>query len=208
MDTLIRLKRSQVESAARVLARAFENDSLYVVYFPDATKRIQQIYHLMKFSIRYCMRYGEVYTTSSNLEGIALLQLEEPILEQDQEDEPTSIFLNWLNFRLWVSLGDTLEKVTSDYGYMVSIHRELIPSCHWYFFIIGVDPKFQAQGFGSSLISSMLVRVDKGRLSCYLDTNTERNLALYKHFGFKVVKRSEIPGSDVINWSMVREPHD
>lgn len=211
MDTLIRLRRSQVELASKVLARAFENDLLHIVYFSDISKRFQQIYRLMKFSIRYCMRYGEVYTTSSKLEGIALWLLEDPLGEQDQEDKPMGIFVNWLigklaNFRLRISLGKRLEKVTSFYGYMVSIHRELVPTRHWNLFILGVDPKFQGQGFGSRLITPMLARIDKEELPCYLDTNTEENIALYEHFGFNVAKRYRIPDSDIINWSMVREP--
>ena len=64
MDNNFRFKRSQVEPAVRVLARAFENDPLQIAYFPDATKRVEQNYHLMINSIRYCMRYGEVYTIS------------------------------------------------------------------------------------------------------------------------------------------------
>jgi len=205
MDTLIRLKRSQLTAAAKVLARAFENNPVCVAFFPDTAKRVRQNYHLMKSSIRYSMRYGEVYITSPRLEGIALWQLEDPIEEQEQQGKPGSVFANWVDFGLWLSLGKALERVNSLYGYVFSTHYELVPSQHWYFFTIGVDPKFQGQGFGGGLIRTMLARIDEEQLPCYLDTNTEKNVALYEHFGFKVVKRYQIPGSDVINWSMVRE---
>ena len=205
MDTLLPLKRSQVKAAAKMLSRAFERDPLHMVYFPDASKRVQQIYHLMKYSIRYCMRFGEIFTTSSKLEGIALWQLEDSLVEQSQEDKPRSLFVNWLLFRLRVALGESLEKVFSLYDYTVSVRHELVPSRHWYFFILGVDPKFQGQGFGSRLISPILTRIDKEQLPCYLDTNNEKNVGLAQHYGFKVVKRYQIPGSEVINWSMVRE---
>lgn len=205
MGALFRLKRSQVKAAAKMLARAFENDPLHIAYFPDTTKRVQQIYHLMFHSIRYCMRYGEVYTTSSKLEGIALWQLVDPIVEQDQEDKPTSLFANWLLFRLRVALGKALEKVFSLYDYMLSKQYEIVPSRHWYFIVLGVDPKFHGQGFGSRLITPMLARVDKEQLPCYLDTNNEKNIRLYEYFGFKVVKKYQIPGSEVINWSMLRK---
>ena len=205
MDGLLRLKRSQVEDVTNMLVRAFVNDPLHLFYFPDINKRVQQIYHLMNYSIRYCMRYGEVYTTSSKLEGVALWQLEGPIVEQGHGDKPMSLFVNWLLFRLWVGLGKALEKVISLYDYTVSIQHELVPSRHWYFFVLGVDPKFQGQGFASRLITPMLARIDKEQLPCYLDTYNEKNVGLAQHFGFKVVKRYQIPGSDVINWSMVRE---
>ena len=121
-----------------MLVRAFVNDPLHLFYFPDINKRVQQIYHLMNYSIRYCMRYGEVYTTSSKLEGVALWQLEGPLVEQGHGDKPMSLFVNWLLFRLWVGLGKALEKVISLYDYTVSIQHELVPSRHWFFFVLGV----------------------------------------------------------------------
>ena len=203
MDNLFRLKRSQVEPAAKILARAFENDPLIIDWFPDATKRVEQNYHLMINSIRYCMRFGEVYTTSPKLEGIALWQFEDP--KEEQQDKPRSLFANWLFFRLTVALGEALEKVDSMYDCMISTQYELVPSPHWYFFVIGVDPNFQGKGFASGLITPMLARIDKEQLGCYLDTNKENNVGLYQHFSFKVLKKYQIPGFNIINWSMLRE---
>jgi ribosomal protein S18 acetylase RimI-like enzyme len=202
MDNLIRLKRSQVEPAAKILAKAFENDPLHITYFPDPTKRVKQNYHLMKFSLRYCMRYGEVYTTSPKLEGIALWQFEDP--KEEEQDKSVSLFSNWLSFRLEVALGEAVEKVYSVYDYMLSTQYKLIPSPHWYFFIIGVDPNYQGKGYASRLIKPMLARINEKKLQCYLDTNIEKNVRRYQHFGFKVLKKYQIPGTNVINWSMLR----
>ncbi|MCK5341794.1 MAG: GNAT family N-acetyltransferase [Candidatus Heimdallarchaeota archaeon] len=157
----------------------------------------------MKNSIRYCMRFGEVFTTSPKLEGIALWQLKDP--REKRQDDPLSLFINWINFALAVALGEALERVQSFYGYTLSTHYELLPSLHWYFFIIGVDPNFQRKGFASRLITPMLARIDKEQLPCYLDTNNEKNVGIYQHFGFKVLKKYQIPGSNVMNWSMLRE---
>jgi len=203
MYNLFRLKRNQVKLAAKLLARAFENNPVCIAFFPDPTKRVKQNYHLMKNSIRYCMRFGEVYTTSPKLEGIALWQLEDS--REEQQDKPISLSINWFNFVLAVALGKSLEKVRSVYDYVYKTHFTLVPSRHWYFFVIGVDPNFQGKGFASSLIKPMLARIDKEQLGCYLDTNNEKNVGLYQHFGFKVLKKYQIPGTNVINWSMSRE---
>jgi len=203
MDTLFQLHKNQVESAAKVLAKAFLNDPLHVAYFPDSSKRIKQNYYLMKNSLLYCMRYGEVFTTSPKLEGIALWLLKDP--SKKQQDDPFGLFINWINFALAVALGKTLEKVQSLYGYTLSTQYELVPSRHWYFFIIGVDLTSQGKGYATRLIEPMLARIDKEQLGCYLDTNNEKNVGLYQRFGFKVLKKYQIPGSNVMNWSMFRE---
>ena len=203
MDSLFQLKRSQVKPAAKMLARAFENNPVCIAFFPDSNKRVKQNYHLMKNSIRYCMRFGEVYTTSPKLEGISLWQLEDS--REEQQDKPISLSINWFNFVLAVALGKSLKKVHSLYDYVYKTHFTLLPSRHWYFSVIGVDPNFQGKGFASSLIKPMLARIDKEQLGCYLDTNNEKNVGLYQHFGFKVLKKYQIPGTNVINWSMLRE---
>ena len=202
MDGLFRLKRSQVDAAAKVLARAFEHDPLHISYFPDPTTRVEQNYHLMKYCIRYGMMFGEVYTTSSRLEGIALWQLKDPV---EELNKPRSLFSNWLTFRLEVALGEVVEKVYSVYDIMISTQFELIPSLHRYLFIIGVDPHFKGKGYASRLIKPMLSRIKREQLPCYLDTNNEENVGLYQHYGFNVLKRYQFPGTNVINWSMLRE---
>jgi len=203
MDNLFQLKRSQIDYAAEVLTRAFEKDPLFIAYFPDSTKRTEQNYQLMKFCIRYSMRLGEVYTTSPKLEGIALWQFEDSL--EKQKEKPRSLFANWLSFRLEVDLGEIVQNVYSIYEHIISTQHELIPSAHWYLQIIGVDPFFQKKGFASRLIKPMLARIDKEQLSCYLDTNIEKNVEIYQYFGFKILKKYQIPGTNVINWSMLRE---
>jgi len=207
MDTLLRLKRSQVDSAAKVLARAFESDPVCIAFFPDASKRFLQNYALMDHSVRYNMRYGEVYITSPKLEGVALWQRTASLNEQEleQQDRFRRLYLSWLNFRWWLALGKGVERVKALYEPVFAIHDELVPMQHWYCQTIGIAPEFQGQGFGSRLIKPMLVRIDEEQLPCYLDTNNEENVSLYEHFGFNVVKRYVLPGSDVINWSMIRE---
>ncbi|MHA1885977.1 MAG: GNAT family N-acetyltransferase [Promethearchaeota archaeon] len=203
MNKLSQLNRNQAKSAAKVLARAFLNDPLYKAYFPDNSKRFMQNFHLMRNNILYCMRFGEIFVTSPKLEGIALWQLNDP--SEKKLDDTFKIFLNWINFSLAVALGKNLETVQSIYRYTHSVHYELMPSRHWYFFIVGVDPDSQGKGYASHLIKPILSRIDKEQLGCYLDTNNEKNVGIYQHFGFKVMKKYQIPGSNVMNWSMIRK---
>ena len=69
--------------------------------------------------------------------------------------------------------------------------------------MIGVDPNHQGKGFASRLIYPMLARMDKEGLPCYLDTNNEGNVKIYEHIGFKLIKKYLIPGTSVLNWSML-----
>ena len=71
--------------------------------------------------------------------------------------------------------------------------------------LIGVDPHHQGKGFASKLIKPMLARIDKQELPCFLETVDERDVAIYKHFGFNVVDESVVPATGMTSWAMLRQ---
>jgi ribosomal protein S18 acetylase RimI-like enzyme len=92
------------------------------------------------------------------------------------------------------------------YGrYVDNLHRKLVPYPHWYLQIIGVDPKYQGQGFSSRLVRPVLERIDRERMSCFLETNTGKNVAIYRRFGFEVVSEDKMPGTEVTSFAMLRK---
>src|SRR5512133_1438798 len=76
---------------------------------------------------------------------------------------------------------------------------------HWYLFILGTEPAAQGRGMGSALLSHVLARVDADGMPAYLESSSERNLALYGRHGFEVTSEVAIPGGPKI-WPMWREP--
>jgi ribosomal protein S18 acetylase RimI-like enzyme len=89
--------------------------------------------------------------------------------------------------------------------FMDDVHKRLVPYKHWYLMVLGVDPGFQGKGYASKLLKPMLERADREKLPCYLETNDEVDVTIYRHFGFKVLEESLIPKTTVKNWAMFRE---
>ena len=76
---------------------------------------------------------------------------------------------------------------------------------HWYLFILGTEPAAQGRGLGSALLDQGLARVDADGMPAYLESSSERNLALYGRHGFEMTSEVVIPGGPRI-WPMWREP--
>ena len=55
---------------------------------------------------------------------------------------------------------------------------------------------------GSALLKHTLAPVDAQGVAAYLETTTERNVALYRRHGFEVTDRFDLPG--VTFWTMTR----
>jgi hypothetical protein len=52
----------------------------------------------------------------------------------------------------------------------------------------------------------MLERIDRDRMPCALDTNIDKNVAIYRRFGFDVISEDEMPGTPVTSFLMLRRP--
>ena len=52
----------------------------------------------------------------------------------------------------------------------------------------------------------MMKKLDDDNLKCFLETQEERNVAYYQRFGFEIAKETIIPGLNLQNWVMIREP--
>ncbi len=77
---------------------------------------------------------------------------------------------------------------------------------HAYLMFLGVRQSAQGHGVGSRLLKVGCDRLDAAGTPAYLETQTERNIALYERFGFTVTSENR-PRADAPRlWSLWREP--
>jgi ribosomal protein S18 acetylase RimI-like enzyme len=198
---LLRLTLKERAAGAAVLGRAFTDYELFRHYFPDERERRAAADTFAFISLSLCLKYGEVYVSSADLEGVAawLPPGKSPFgVWQVIRSVPVSILARFAREgagRMWA------------YGRHVdSLRRRLVPYPHWYLQIIGVGPAYQRQGFSSRLLRPVLERIDRGRMPCYLETNAVKNVAIYRRFGFEVVSEEKMPGTEVTTFAMLRKP--
>jgi ribosomal protein S18 acetylase RimI-like enzyme len=198
---LLRLTLKERDAGAAVLGRAFAEYELFRYYFRDETERRAAADTFALVSVSLCLKYGEVHASSEKLEGVAawLPPGKAPFgLRQIMRSVPLPIVVRFARQgagRMWA------------YGRFVDdLHRRLVPYPHWYLQIIGVGPAYQGQGFSSRLLRPVLERIDRERMPCYLETNAEKNVAIYQRFGFEVVSEDKMPGTEVTAFAMLRKP--
>ena len=201
MTGLINVSRAGGKQAAKTLARAFYDYPLLKYYYPDDAKREKIGYFFVASGVYAGISSGEVYTTSVNMEGIAVWILSDHYsmtFSRMIRSVPFPVILGLLRngFQRMKDVGDYLDKV----------HERLARHKHMYLQIIGVDPQHQGKGFAGKLIRPMLAGLDKEKMPCYLETLDKKNVGLYEHFGFKVLEESVIPGTPLTNWAMLRGP--
>ena len=84
-------------------------------------------------------------------------------------------------------------------------HHRVHPR-HYYLRAIGIDPRVQARGIGSSLVAPVLELADERVVGCFLQTATRENVSWYERFGFRVVAAYRPTSSWPEVWAMWRDP--
>lgn len=200
LEDILRLNRSHIQPAIKVLERAFQNYPLFENYYPDEMTKKKIAYYYSSFAVSIGMRYGEIYATSHNIEGVAVWI--------PSEKYPMTFWRLLFSVPLPVLFGFGRHggaRMRHLGAYIDAVNKRLASFTHWYLWIIGVDPIFQGNGYASKLLRPMLSRIDKEGLSCYLETLDEHNVPIYEHLGFEVIDKAAIPKTSFTNWAMLKK---
>ena len=199
LNELIRLSKAHIKRASLVLSRAFQNDPVLRWQMPDANKRLANLHYFWELTLRIGIKYGVVYGTSEDLEGVAIWR------------PPQNVNISYWKFvkkggyKFPFKFGiKTTKRMTFLQAVNDSIRNIYMKVPYWYLDVIAVDPKFQGKGFASMLLKPMLRRVDKQNLPIWLETNLERNVQFYKHYDFTILEEIIIPNTNIVDWFMIR----
>ncbi|MFW9828093.1 MAG: GNAT family N-acetyltransferase [Candidatus Thorarchaeota archaeon] len=201
---LKQLQEDQIEAASQVLSRAFQNDPLLIYLCPDPIERKIKCVKHCEWLILIGFVSGEVYTTSDEIEGVAIwhphtidykkwIKQSKEIIKKMRKVRKEIFSDAFYSERLMI-----VEEIAN------SFQNEHVNFPHWYLAFIGVDPLHQGKGFGNKLIKAKLAEIDKHNLTCYLHTENERNVEFYKHLGFELIGKNKIPHSEIYHYPMLR----
>ena len=198
--SIIRLDKTHVKQAAGVLSRALQEDPVFTYCIPDAATRKAKSHYIFETLMRYCILHGEAYATS----GFECVDICLP--HHKVEMNLWNLVCNGgLSVLIHLGLASVLRLLTVSKG-MCTIHKQLAPYPHKYGFLIGVEPSLQGQGYASPLLNYVFAKMDSEGVHRYLESTNEKNLALWEHYGFKVIKEYQIPKTQIRIWAMLRKP--
>ncbi len=198
---LVRLTKSDLVRGVEVLVNAFWDDPLNLFFIPESENRRKLFSEYLEFRLRFAIKYGEVYSTSPDFEGIAAW------FPPGMSDMTNFRMMRVGGLKLIRILGtDTISKMTRIASNVARLRKQRLTEPHWHLFPIAVDPKHQGKGYASVLMRPILERIHSEGLPCFLETLDEKNVSLYEHFGFEIIYKETIPEIELTNWGMVRSP--
>jgi ribosomal protein S18 acetylase RimI-like enzyme len=198
---LYRVKKGDIIRAGKVLAEAFQHDPLWNKIYEGESNIEKRFRAHFEVPVRYCLKYGEVYAPSEDLEGVVAWvpgKYADMTAWRIMRSGAMGAAMR-MGLSASKKLGLVFKPVTEDR------HEHMAKSTYLYLLVVGVATKLQGKGFGRKLIGAAIEESEREGLQLYLETELEENVKMYEHFGFRLLKRITLPIVDLPMWEMMRK---
>lgn len=192
------VSEKDIEKLSDVAMDAYENYPLHNWFSGGAyNKKASKL--IMKISIKTMIHEGVIYADSEAIHGFAIW------MPPGFTGSKTLPFL--LNGGISLVLNSGIQiigKLLNYESFAMNLKKKFTNHLDWYLYNLSVEKNSQGRGIASKLLQPMLQFVNEEQRPCYLETNKDSNVPLYKHFGFELQEESMIPNSKVKHYPMVR----
>jgi ribosomal protein S18 acetylase RimI-like enzyme len=195
INDLYKIQKKDLKNAVNVLTNAFSEDSIWKEVFTDENKNRA----LTEVMVRFCLKYGNVLSTSDNLEGIMA------IAPHDKEMTTLRVILSG-SFFLSLKISKEAKKMEVLSNAVGEAKKSLRLGSYIHLLMMGVSQEFQGKGFGGKLLRALIEKAQTEKKSIYLETQKEDNINFYEKYGFSVKKKIILPEPlNLPMWLMVRD---
>lgn len=188
-DGLYQVKKEDAEKLITVLSECFCKDPLYCNLIPEKEVRARALPEIFSCDVNEFLETCDVYADSPEINGIMIVSDEtEPYnplkyyateayyqIKTDsfliKEDPSLHTLWNFIRGKDYLN-----EEWTNDLNQDKRLHIV-------YF---AVRPQMQGHGIASKMMDAVLKYADKHQLLTSLETHNEKNVAMYRHYGFEL----------------------
>jgi GNAT superfamily N-acetyltransferase len=181
-NALIPITESLEETGGRLLARAFIDDPMLKVVFPDRGKRGNVLPNLMTATLRYFLRIGEsVMTRDHN----ALACWTKTTRNTFSISAAARAGMFDIPFQIGLSATRKFMGIEAETG---KLHKRIVRKEHIYLEFLAVDPESQGKGWGSVILKHLQAKAKETDHSIYLETTNPGAKTFYQANGFALGK--------------------
>ena len=179
---MIRADYKDKEFIVDILTSSFADNKSVNYIIKQDSKRMERIRNLMDYSFEVCYMFGDVFL-SDNRKGCALI-----VIPEKKKSTLKSILLDVK--LILKSTGLSNVKRAMDREGKIKKLQPQEPT--YYLWFIGVDPKEQNKGTGSTLLREVIKQGELKNRPVTLETSTLKNIPWYEKFGFKVYNELDL----------------
>lgn len=197
---IVEIKKEDIAHLANVLAAAFREDPIFRYIFQTEKKYDKCAAWMFSTWIRWAILFGNAWMTEDRKAVVLMRSMRSPKMSLFSMIRAgmllTPVKLGFKSFRrFYFQVVTVLDKK----------HEEIMGTeRHWYGWMIGVTP--EQKGLGRDLMNYCFRLADDYHIPIFLETATQRNVALYNHKQFEVRDKVKFAPGDFNLYFMVRNP--
>ena len=190
-------KKEDFESLASVSGRAYQDYPLWC-YYSDGVYDKELVKQTSLCSLYTIHDEAVIYSDSEELNSLVIL------LPPGNIEKKYFFFIWNGGFKLLYKYGiRKLMRMADFESFAINMRKNYTNNKDWYLCSICVDKNCQGKKIGSKLMKPLLNYIKLNKQICYLETHWDKNVRIYEHFGFKVLEKSVVPGTNVGHYAML-----
>lgn len=179
---MIRAEYRDKELIVDILTSSFEDNKSVNYIIKQDGKRIARIRNLMDYSFEVCFMFGDVFL-SDDRKGCALI-----VLPDKKKATLKAIVLDIKLILTCTGLPHAKKAMDREAKIKKLQPKEVM----YYLWFIGVDPKEQNKGTGSTLLRDVVKQGELKNRPVTLETSILKNIPWYEKFGFKIYNELDL----------------
>ena len=190
-------KKEDFESLASVSGRAYQDYPLWC-YYNDGVYDKELVKQTLLISLYSMYDEGVIYSDSEELNSLVIL------LPPGFTGIKSLSFIWNGGYKVLYNYGiRKLMRMSNFESFAMNMRKNYTNNGDWYLYVLCVDKNFQGKKIASKLMKPLLNYIKLNKQICYLETHWDKNVPIYEHFGFKVLEKSVVPGSNVRHYAML-----
>ena len=176
---------------------AFTDDPLDSYFFGGKYDE-EGLKQVIKTNLYTMIDEGIVYANNKEIDGFAVL------MPPGFTSIKSFTFLwnggFWLLFKHGISC---LNRLSNFETFAKDLKKKYTNNEDWYLYLLCVRKNCQGKKISSKLMKPFLNYCKLNKQICYLETNSDSNVPIYEHFGFKVMEKTTVPNSGIVHYAML-----
>lgn len=205
---MIKINENQIEPIAKLLAECFVDDPLVIM----ETKGIDNIKVFLEklfiIQLPVFIKTMDVSSLDDTLNSVIIgyeknnYNIFRIIILNLLASLKTSHILEKKDLRTYSSNVKIVSKVIN-----LKWQNEFIKGNYYHINILAIRDKERGKGVFRKLITPTLNYCNENNIPIVLESNAPRNIPIYEHFGFKLVKTIEKDGIDLKQYCFIKHPN-
>ncbi len=196
-----------IDTIAKVMAESFKEDPLNLALLNGLSKKDELLQSHSKIHVKNAIKKGSLQLLDDDPRAflVGVDSTHEKMI--DDIRLVINIYLSTIFTLGWRDIRTIFANNKKTKGIVnFQWQKEFLNGRFFRIKIVAVDKELRETGAFRRLITPVIELSDRSNIPLILETHNEKNVGLYEHFGFELVKTIESDSTDIKQYCMIRKP--